>query len=250
MILSLVVAICAQAPAPRITDPAEQRNFALVQAALNADPAVLAQHRGFWNYIAADPELRQAEENYDAAMEITSVREAVGYLEESLIADASVRAEYDFYIARLRRDPQLFEAVSRLNGTESAQLSADPDLAGSLRYLRANPDLAVRVLALHQRPASAEPMLSPLFDHLRRESSAETQLGGAWGSVDGLAGAREAVYPWWSRVYTTQTAVAQRYRALEDVLTRLPSLRRAWEAREVAWANRGDAVRWRDYLYA
>lgn len=250
MILSLMIAVCAQAPAaPRIADPAEQLSFNQAQRALDADVGLLDLHRGFRAYISADDALRQAEEGFDALMELSTLRERVEDFEEVLIADTDARTDFARMVTRLGRDPALRAALDELNIVEATPRPAR-DLDRSFAYLRAHPDAAIPFLMRRGATSAAIQALRPLHDAFTRDKLFQTQVREAWTRLDALAGAREAIYPWWARIYGGSSAAAQRYHDLESELRARPSLRRAWEAREMAWATRPEAVGWRDHLYA
>ncbi len=251
MILVLALAVFAQAPAvmPRIEDVSERRVFEEAQRALEADEGLLALHRGLRAYVSADDDLRQAEEAYDALMELPTVRERVEDFEEVLIVDTAARADYQRYLARVQRDPTLRDAVEALGAIEAEKFLGSRDAAKSFAYLRAHPSTAIQFLMERDRGQAGLEVLRPLRDAFRANSVLQVRLREAWTTLDAQAGAREAVYPWWARAYGGSTAAAQRYRTLEAELTP-PSRRRMWETRELAWAARSEAVAWRDHVYA
>lgn len=150
MILALVLSVFAQTPAtrpaPRIENPAELRAFNHVQKALLADPDLLGQYRGLSAYLAADPELRQAEESHQALLELPGLRARVDDFEEVLRADTPARADFDRFFARLRRDPALRDAIEGLATAEAAADRGRPDLSTGLGQLRAHPDTASPIL--------------------------------------------------------------------------------------------------------
>ena len=251
MIAALLLAVCAQAPgaAPRIADVPERRAFEDGQRALLNDTALLAGHRGLSAYLATDDALRLAEDNFRAMMELPSFRIAQENFEEVLLNDADARAEFRRHIARLARDTRLGEAIAALQAVENGAPRGIAGLPEALAFLRAHPYVA---LGMTGRPESADRLpeqVRPLREAFRRDNSFQAALGNAWTQVHTQAGAREAVYPWWARAYGTETAVALRYRALEEELAPFPSRALAWENREFAWAAHADTLAWRDYVY-
>lgn len=251
MIAALLLAVCAQAPgaAPRIADVQERRFFEDAQRALLNDTALLAGHRGLNAYLATDDALRQAEDNFRAMMELPSFRIAQENFEEVLLNDADARSDFRRHIARLARDTQLGEAIAVLQRVENAAPRGITGLPEALAFLRGHPYVA---LGMTGRPESAERLpeqARPLRDAFRRDDSFRAALGDAWTQVHAQAGAREAAYPWWARVYGAETAVALRYRALEEELAPFPSHALAWENREFAWIAHADTIAWRDYVY-
>ncbi len=257
MILALVLIFIAQTPAaapakpaPRIEDVGERRVFEEAQRALEADESLLSLHRGMRAFLRADDGLRQAEESYDAMMEISSLRERVEDFEEALIADGAARTDYQRFAARAQRDPALRDAMDGLGAIETETRPGASELSRSFAYLRAHPETAIPFLMRGEQGGSGPADLRPLVDAIRSDVTVQHRLREVWTRLDALAGAREAVYPWWARAYGGGTAAAKRFLALDAALARFPSLRRAWEARELAWATRPEAVAWRDYVYA
>jgi len=253
MMLALMLALIAQTPAamPRIEDVGERRVFEEAQRALEADEALLALHRGLRAYLSTDDGLRQAEEAYDARMEVTTLRERVEDFEEVMIADRDARADFARYMARVKRDPALREAIEALGAIESKSFVGSRDAGRSFAYLRSHPQTAIPFLTQRDRGQATIEVLRPLRDAIRRNGNLlQVELRDAWTTLDAQSGAREAVYPWWARVYGADSAEAQRYRALDAELAAKPSWRRAWEVREMAWAPRPEAAAWRDHVYA
>jgi hypothetical protein len=254
MILALAFCLCAQTPAargaPQIEDPAERRAFDQAHKALLADMDLLGLYRGLRAYLATDQELRQAEESYQALLELPSLRGRVDDFEEVLRADSDVRADFDRYFARVRRDPALHDAIERLASAESAADLGRADLAAGFGQLRAHPDMAATFLAGTGRVVPLPATLRPLRDALRRNKDLHTRLRDAWIRLDALAGAREAVYPWWARAYSENGAASRVWRALDTELAPFPSRRRAWEDRQLAWAAHPEGLAWRDQIYA
>jgi len=245
---ALLLAVCAQAP--RIEDAHQRRVFEEAQDALMADVAVQAAHRGLNAFLAANDDLRQAEDNFRALMELPTLRTAQEDFEEALQADAEARRDYRRYIARLAQDSHLREALAGLMQTENNAPGGIAGLPEALAYLRAHPSVA---LAITTRASSSDRMPAetrPVQDAFRRNAVFRDALGAAWAVLHAEAGAREAVYPWWARAYGA-SAAGMRYRAVETELASFPSRALAWERREFAWAAQPMAVvDWRDHVYA
>lgn len=248
MIAALLLAVCAQAP--RIEDVQQRRAFEEAQEALMADATVQAAHRGLNAFLASNDDLRQAEDNFRALMELPTLRMAQEDFEEVLLADADARRDYRRYIARLARDSHLGEAIAGLIQTENNAPSGVAGLSEALAYLRAHPYVALAMTARASTTDQMPPEVRPVREAFRRNAIFRDALGAAWAVLHAEAGAREAVYPWWARAYG-ESAAGLRYRALEAELAPFASHALAWEQREFAWAAQPVAViDWRDQVYA
>lgn len=245
---ALLLTICAQAP--RIEDVQQRRAFEEAQEALMADAAVQAAHRGLNAFLAANDDLRQAEDNFRALMELPTFRIAQEDFEEVLLANADTRRDYRRYIARLARDSYLREAIGGLVSTENNAPGGIAGLPEALAYLRAHPYVA---LAITSGPMTSDQMpfeVRPVREAFRRNAIFRDALGAAWAVLHAESGTRESVYPWWARAYGG-SAVGTRYRALESELAPFASHALAWEQREFAWAAQPLVViDWRDHVYA
>lgn len=252
MIVALLLAVCAQAPAtpPRIADVEERRIFEEAQQALLEDATALAGHRGLNAFLAANNTLRQWEDNFRGLMELPSFHVAQENFEEVLLSDADARKDFREHIGRLARDGELGLAIAKVIQAENSAPHGIQGLPEAFAFLRAHPYVALAIASKSERLAQLPQEVRPLNEAFGRDEKLRPAFSAAWNELNAHAGAREAVYPWWARVYGGQSAAAQRYRALEAELAPFPSHALAWERREFVWANQVNAtIAWRDYVY-
>lgn len=222
--------------------------FARAEAAITRDEDFLRLHRGYLAYLEAHPALRDAERAWwDAVIEPT-VGAAFSRFDEAVMGDATAEAALDAAYDLIARDQKVRSAVESLQRIEFTQRGAESMLADALRALRADPDLARRLIAQGGAVGGLAQPMRQFADYLGGQPDLVDELGGIFGALGEAPLAGSRLVPWWQQLNTTGAA-ATAYIELARVFAVAPRRFWAWHARELAWAEDAQARDWARYLY-
>lgn len=219
------------------------------EAVMLEDTAFFGLHRGFLDYLDARPALLAAELAWwDVLIEPRMGAAAAGF-EEALLADPTATAALDAYYDLLARDPAVRESVDSLQRIELSERTQRNLVAPAMEALRADPDLALRLL---QGGLDTDLLGAPLqaFGRLLQSRPALAQeLGAAFGAIEQAPLTQTRLRPWWQQL-VQRGGVPTAYAALSARFAEAPRRYWAWHQRELGWAADAQARSWARHLYA
>jgi len=218
------------------------------EAAMQADAEFFAWHRGFVDYLDAHPALLSAERAWwDVATEPTMGGAARAF-DEALLGDPVATSGLDAFYDLLARDPDLRAQAEALQRVEFTERDRRATVAPALQALRADPDLALRLLSGDMDSSAMAEPLQAFARYLAQRPGLAKELGDAFGALGAAPLAQTRIFPWWQQL-TQDGGVAAAYARLAERFAEAPRRFWAWHARELAWAEDAQARDWARFLY-
>lgn len=226
----------------------DTRLMAQVERDIAADAEFLGLHRGFVAYLEVHPAIRDAEMAWWDAASSPTLAQAEARLDESLREDAEATALLDGFYDELARDGELREAVEGLQRVELTERGARDFMGEALRMLRAEPDLALRVLNGGAPEDGITDAVRTLTDYLGKNPGLSTELHGLFRRVASAPLGRTRAVPWWQTL-AGESGAAKAYAGVVSEVSAQPGKFWAWHQRQVAWAEDAQARDWMRYVY-
>lgn len=226
----------------------DTRLLAQVERDIAADAEFLGLHRGFMAYLEAHPAIRDAEMAWWDAASAPALAQAAARLDETLRGDAEATALLDGFYDELARDGELRDAVEGLQRVELTERGARDFMGEALRVLRAEPDLALRVLNGGAPEEGIADAVRTLTGYLGKNPALSTELLGLFQRVASAPLSRARAVPWWQTL-AGESDTAKAYTGVVSEVAAQPGKFWAWHQREVAWAADAQARDWIRYVY-
>lgn len=137
--------------------------------------------------------------------------------------------------------------MENLLRTELETTREEPGLAGAIRYLRANPDLAMRFL---DNPARVRPLPAPLqdnYDAFQERPEWMASLRSALGDVLDQPAAHNTAIPWWKQLARLSSAEDDTEQGLDTELYQHPRAFWLWHLRNINRARHKETRPWIRY---
>ena len=250
MIAALVFCLCLTAepqgtPGPLGASP-ERVLFNTVWNALQANPELANQHRGYLSFLEGHPEIASPEEAYSDLTTLSPFHAIASGFDEALQRDPALQNLFDRYYARIAADPMLRRSIDSLYRAEMTEPALQRNGA-AMTYLRAHPDMAMRFL---ENPARATPVPEDLYGlraFFKEKPEVREELLTAFRRISENAAAHADVFPWWQAAAEPEREGAKSYRQLMDRLVQRPHEFWIWHNRAAALAAQPHARDWIRY---
>lgn len=243
--IALVLAAIDDTTSPLPPDPTSHLIPDTLSRLLASRPELLQHHEGFLKELAARPDWAAAERAWWQAGNVPTLRKLADTFESALDATPEARLRFDAYYQTLARSAETREAVEHLTRTELDRARTANALPPALRYLRANPDIALRFL---RDPKGLRPLPAPLekaYDDFLRRPEWTSALRDAFQDVADLPDAHLAIFPWWRTLADLEKEPDAT--KLDDALHQRPNEYWLWHARNMNLASDTDAAPWIRY---
>lgn len=238
---SLILAAEPAAPAYHVPIPPT------LEALFERDGDAPAHHQSYLKELARRPDLAASETGWWQSVNQPALQGLALRFNESLAQSEGGTPRFDAFYDQLLENPELRDAVEGLLRTELETTRDDPGLASAVRYLRANPDLAMRFL---ENPARVRPLpdaLADSYDAFLARPQWRASLRGALGEVLEQPAAHQAVLPWWEQLTRLEAARDEADAALDTELHGHPRAFWLWHLRNVNRARQKEARPWIRY---
>jgi hypothetical protein len=210
--------------------------------ALNAQPDLVDQHRGFLAYISTHPQLESALEAAGPLERHPVLRDLLTEFDNSLARDEELDRAFREFYAALARDETLrnaADAAYRLQLSEPSLYKAFVDLLGDV-------DTSLRFLVNPGKPA---PVALYAFNAaFKQNSGLRNELLDVLNALHKIPAAHRSVFPWWQKVANERDSVCRPYVALMGQLKDHPHSFWAWHGMQVELARDLKARQWIIYL--
>ena len=216
----------------------------VVQRALESNPELLAQHRGYLEWLERHPAIATAEEAFTSLMQSQGFSLPVNRFDESLVRYPDAGLRMDAYYRLLADDAEARLAVDNLHRFELAKRREPETWTPALDYLRANPDTALTFL---EDPRWVKPLpeaLVPLANAARRDDPAVLRLRTAFQTLHDNAKAHLSLFPWWETLYGRESDIGETFEPLKAHFRQYPHRFWVWHRRELAMAQNVNARAW------
>jgi len=243
--IALVLAAIDDTTSPLPPEPTSHLIPDALGRLLVSRPELLQHHEGFLKQLAARPDLAEAERAWWHSASTPALRNLADTFEGALDANPEARLRFDAYYQALARSAETREAVEHLTRTELDRARTANALPPALRYLRANPDIALRFL---RDPRQLRPLPAPLekaYDDFQRQPDWTKALHDAFQAVADRPDAHLTIFPWW-RTQAELEADPETTK-LDDALHQRPNEYWLWHARNMNLASDTQAAPWIRY---
>lgn len=212
---------------------------------LAAQPELLLHHEGYLKQLAARPALAETETAWWQASGVPALRDLAAHFDDALANNDTARLRFDAFYKALAHSTETRTAVETLARTELERARTDRTLPAALRFLRANPDIALRFL---KDPKQVRPLPAPLESAYRafeRQPEWRQSLFTAFDAVAQLPDAHLNIFPWWRELDNLERA--EQAPRFDEVLEERPNEYWKWHQRNVNLASVEQAAPWMRY---
>ncbi len=236
-----------KAPGPK-QGHAPRETARAIEAALEHDPALVQQHRGYLRYLEAHPPMAKAEETW---WEITGLRDfgaAVEALDEVLLGDLQAQTLLDQFYDEMARDETLRTAVEALFRAEFVRSPRGRRFSAAYDFLRAHPDVAGELLNNPHREALLPEKIRGLADYLSKHPTLVEGLREAFDVLMSTPNAHTRAFPWWEAVAALDQG-GSAFTAMSTQFHDHPHRFWLWHARNLRMAEDVQARAWIRYWH-
>ncbi|MFO7975627.1 MAG: hypothetical protein R6V12_13435 [Candidatus Hydrogenedentota bacterium] len=215
-----------------------------VERALENNPKLLQQHRGYLAWLEKHPSIATAEDAFTSLMPTRGFSAAFIRFDEALVRYPDVAHRMDTYYSFLVRDSAARTAVDDLHRFELARRGTRETWGPALAYLRAHPDKALTFL---ENPRWVKPLpeaLAPLAEAARKKKPLVERLQTDFQTLHDNAQVHLRVFPWWKTAYDAESSVEKAFGYLNTHFSEYPHRFWVWHRRELALAHEPDARAW------
>ncbi|HPO14496.1 MAG TPA: hypothetical protein PLI09_13720 [Candidatus Hydrogenedentes bacterium] len=224
-----------------------------VEQALEKDPELLRNHRGYLAYLQANPSMARAEEAWLDLTLFKELNRLNAAFDESLQKDVEAQTMFDQFYDQLGRDSSLRETMESLqrlefNEAKPAKHAGQP-FSEALDTLKANPDLAMRFLHNPDRVKPAPNALTAYVEQFKSHPELLKELVDAFNHLTSNPLAQTRVFPWWQSLSAFDTRSGGAYGRLMGYFLHQPSQFWVWHQRHLEWAKDAQARTWMRYWH-